>query len=82
MAKSIGYGALAAPAALALAVLLAGCGDREGGPAPLVTGGGDMPAVAPPPVYEPPRPAPAPPPQPAPAHGATRFTSVFGTRRR
>ena len=33
-------------------------------------------------AYEPPRPAPAPPPQPAPAHGATRFSSVFGARRR
>jgi hypothetical protein len=48
----------------------------------------EPPAVAPAPprervpVYEPPRPAPAPPPQPAPAHGATRFSSVFGARRR
>jgi CO/xanthine dehydrogenase Mo-binding subunit len=31
------------------------------------------------PAYEPP---PAPAPAPAPAHGATRFSSVFGTRRR
>jgi hypothetical protein len=36
------------------------------------------------PVQEPPRAAPPPPPSPpqAPAHGATRFSSVFGTRRR
>jgi CO/xanthine dehydrogenase Mo-binding subunit len=31
---------------------------------------------------QPPSPPSAPPPSPAPAHGATRFSSVFGTRRR
>src|SRR5262249_48853407 len=31
---------------------------------------------------QPPPPPPAPPPAPAPSHGATRFSSVFGTRRR
>src|SRR5262249_43845328 len=36
----------------------------------------------PPPASSQPPPPPAPPPAPAPAHGATRFSSVFGTRRR
>jgi CO/xanthine dehydrogenase Mo-binding subunit len=40
-----------------------------------------MPAASQPHVPSPP-PAPMPPPAPAPSHGAARFSSVFGTRRR
>jgi murein DD-endopeptidase MepM/ murein hydrolase activator NlpD len=54
MSARVRYGVAAAPAALAIATLLFGCGGREGGPAPVVQGYGDMsPGFAAPPPLPP-----------------------------